>query len=64
MEFYISVFLDIFIGYNVLNNLNYVIEYGHLSIDQKGGIIILIPKKEKDKPYLENLRPVTPFNVD
>ena len=43
---------------------NYAFQHGTLSISQKRGIISLIPKKNKDKTILENLRPISLLNVD
>ena len=37
---------------------------GSLSISQPPGVIALIPKKDKDKSLLENLRPISLLNVD
>jgi len=37
---------------------------GMLSIGQRCGIISLIPKKNKDKSLLENLRPISLLNID
>ena len=37
---------------------------GSLSISQCRGVISLIPKKDKDKSLLENLRPISLLNVD
>ena len=37
---------------------------GMLSISQRRGIISLIPKKNKDKSLLENLRPISLLNID
>ena len=45
-------------------SFNYAFQKGSLSISQKGGIISLIPKKNKDKTLLENLRPISLLNVD
>ena len=39
-------------------------EHGQLNITQKPGIIKLIPKKGKDKSFLENRRPLSLLNVD
>ena len=45
-------------------SFNYAFQKGSLSISQKRGIISLIPKKNKDKTLLENLRPISLLNVD
>ena len=46
------------------SSFNYAFQKGTLSINQKRGIISLIPKKDKDKTLLENLRPISLLNVD
>ena len=46
------------------NSFNYAFQAGTLSISQRRGIISLIPKKNKDKTILENLRPISLLNVD
>ena len=43
---------------------NYAFQKGSLSIGQKRRIISLIPKKNKDRTLLENLRPISLLNVD
>ena len=48
--------------YFVVNSLNYAFETGNLSVSQKLGIIILLPKPEKDKRYLANWRPISLLN--
>ena len=48
----------------VLDSLNYAMQHGYMSVDQKRGIITLIPKKDKDKSYLKNWRPISLLNVD
>ena len=45
-------------------SFNYAFQKGSLSISQKRGIISLIPRKNKDKTLLENLRPISLLNVD
>ena len=45
-------------------SFNYAFSTGTLSISQKRGIISLIPKKNKDKCLLENLRPISLLNID
>ena len=44
--------------------INYAFENGEMSISQKRGIISLIPKKDKDKKYLKNWRPISLLNND
>ena len=45
-------------------SFNYAFHRGQMNITQKQGIIKVIPKKKKDKSYLENWRPLTLLNVD
>ena len=46
----------------IVNSLNYAYETGNLSVTQKLGVIILLPKPEKDKHYLANWRPISLLN--
>jgi hypothetical protein len=48
----------------VLESLTYANNVGNLSIDQRRGIINLIPKKDKDPRYLKNWRPISLLNTD
>ena len=48
----------------VLENFTYANRIGKLSIDQRRGIINLIPKKEKDPRFLKNWRPISLLNTD
>ena len=50
----------------LVESLNYAFECGELTIfrPQRRGIIILIPKKNKDKTILDNWRPISLFNAD
>ena len=48
----------------IVGRFNYAFTNGSLSISQRGGIISLIPPKNKDKTILENLRPISLLNVD
>jgi len=48
----------------IVDSFNYAFQSGSLSISQRRGIISLIPKKNKDKTILENLRPISLLNVD
>ena len=45
-------------------SFNFAFQSRKLSISQRRGIILLIPKKFKDKTMLENLRPISLLNVD
>ena len=61
-EFYKFFWIDIKIP--LLESLNYALHTGELSIEQKRGIITLIPKKDKSRLFLKNWRPITLLNTD
>ena len=48
----------------IVESINYSFEKGELSIDQKRGIITLIPKKDKIRTLLKNWRPISLLNTD
>lgn len=48
----------------LVNCFNYSYEHGELSTSQKQSVITLIHKKDKDRLYLENWRPISLLNVD
>ena len=48
----------------LLNSALYSKSHGSLSVSQKQAIIKLLEKKEKDKRYVENWRPISLLNVD
>ena len=48
----------------VFNSLTYAFENNSLSIEQKRGILCIIPKKGKDLRRLKNWRPLTLLNTD
>jgi exonuclease III len=48
----------------VLDSIQYAITTGEMSIDQKRGVLTLIPKKDKDIRQLKNWRPLTLLNTD
>ncbi len=52
------------IKYLVHDSINYAYEHGHLSIDQRRGIITLTPKHGKDRTHLKNWRPISLLNTD
>ena len=61
-EFYIAFFhviQNIFIS-----SANYSHEVGELSSSQKQAVIALIEKKDKDKRFIKNWRPISLLNVD
>jgi len=61
-EFY--VYFWEYINIPLINSFRYSLETGSLSMDQKRGIINLIPKKDKDTLILNNWRPLTLLNTD
>ena len=48
----------------MLASFHFAFQSGSLSISQRRGVISLIPKKNKDKSILENLRLISLLNVD
>ena len=52
------------LGEEMRRSFNYALDQGQMNISQRQGIIKVIPKKKKDKSYLENWRPLTLLNVD
>jgi len=52
------------LGPLLLKSWEYSLEMGHMSQDQRQSIITLIPKKDKDKSILANLRPISLTNTD
>ena len=48
----------------LLASLNYGLRTGRLSLEQRRGILTLIPKKDKNRLFLKNWRPLTLLNVD
>ncbi len=61
-EFYKMFWSDIKIL--LLDSLNSGYEVQEMSVEQKRGIIILIPKKGKNELWLKNWRPITLLNID
>jgi hypothetical protein len=51
------------IGDFYIRSINYSFETNELSITQKEGVIICIPKGEKDKRLVKNWRPISLLNV-
>jgi len=52
------------LGPLLLNSWKYSVETGKMSQEQRQSIITLIPKKDKDKTILSNLRPISLTNTD
>ena len=52
------------IGSYVLDNIHYAHEIGAFSVDQRRGVIKMLPKRNKNPAYVKNLRPITLLNVD
>lgn len=48
----------------VLNSLLQGIDSGFLRVEQRRGVICLIPKKDRDRLEIKNWRPITLLNVD
>ncbi|MCP3901139.1 MAG: hypothetical protein GY707_15650, partial [Desulfobacteraceae bacterium] len=48
----------------VFESFGYAFDIGELSIDQKRGIIKLLPKKDKVLKFLKNWRPISLLNTD
>jgi hypothetical protein len=61
-EFYKFFWRDIKVP--LVESIRYSLIKGELSIEQKRGIITLIPKKEKNRLFLKNWRPISLLNVD
>ncbi len=61
-EFYKFFWIDV--KELLLDSINYGLEHGYLSVEQRRGVITLIPKKDKDRLFLKNWRPITLLNVD
>lgn len=61
-EFYKFFWIDI--SNILLNSFNYSFQIGQLSIDQRRGLISLLPKKDKNKLLIKNWRPVALLNCD
>ena len=48
----------------LINALNYSFEVGQLSTSQRQALITIIEKKDKDKRYIKNWRPISIITVD
>ena len=61
-EFYQFFWIDI--KKNLFECIQYALLKGELTIEQKRGILTLIPKKDKNRLFLKNWRPITLLNTD
>ncbi len=61
-EFYKFFWVDI--KDIVIDSLNYAFDSGMLSLEQKRGVITLVPKKDKTRLLLKNWRPISLLNTD
>ena len=52
------------IGDLVFNSIMHAQKEGHFTIEQRRGIIKLLPKPRRDPRYIKNIRPITLLNVD
>jgi hypothetical protein len=52
------------LGILVFESIEHALAKGEMSIDQKRGVINLIPKKDKDVRMLKNWRPISLLNTD
>ena len=62
IEFYKFFWSEI--GTFLVDSLNYAYLYGELSYSQKQAVITLIEKKDKDRRWIKNWRPISLVNVD
>lgn len=61
-EFYKFFWIDI--KPFLIESLKFSLVAGELSVEQKRGVITLIPKKNKNRLFLKNWRPISLLNVD
>ena len=61
-EFYKLFWIDI--KEIVLSSLNFAFAKNELSLDQRRGLISLVPKKDKDRQFLKNWRPIALLTTD
>ena len=62
VEFYLGFWH--LIGKRLVDALNFAHEQGQLSNSQKQAMITLLEKKDKDKRFIKNWRPISLINVD
>lgn len=61
-EFYLTFWEDL--KDEFMESIEYSIEHGCLTDQQRTGVITLIPKKDSDRQFLTNWRPITLLNSD
>jgi hypothetical protein len=61
VEFYKFFFVDI--GVFLVRSANEGFQTGKLSVSQRQGVIVCIPKDEKPKQFLKNWRPISLLNT-
>ena len=61
-DFYKFFWSDI--KYYLLESYTYALHTGQLSIEQRRGVLSLIPKKNKNRLFLKNWRPISLLNTD
>ena len=61
-EFYVCFLKEI--SSDLVDTLNHSFEIDQLSASQRQALITLIEKKDKDKRYIKNWRPLSLINVD
>ena len=61
-EFYKMFWVDI--KKIVLSSMNFAFANNSLSLDQRRGLISLVPKKDKDRQFLKNWRPIALLTTD
>ena len=62
VEFYLGFWH--LVGESLVNALNFANERGQLSNSQKQAMITLLEKKDKDRRFIKNWRPISLINVD
>ena len=62
VEFYLGFWH--LIGKRLVDALNFAHEQGQLSNSQKQAMITLLEKKDKDRRFIKNWRPISLINID